>query len=186
MAKKTFLKVKRGLITPKHRIAMESSVWLFLYILDRTDWDNGTVADWRDADAAEALGMSIPGIRKYRRRLEDTGYIASRQGLHCQVIYVNNWSNPKNDWNGNGDMPKQSNVFKHYQDNIAMLTPMMADELKDAEKEYGEEWIIEAINLAVKANVRKWSYVKAILERWAKEGKTDKKKVISDIPTARM
>ena len=83
-------------------------------------------------------------------------------------------------------MPKQSNVFKHYQDNIAMLTPMMADELKDAEKEYGEEWIIEAINLAVKANVRKWSYVKAILERWAKEGKTDKKKVISDIPTARM
>lgn len=184
MAKKTFLKIKRGLITAKHRISMDGAVWLFLHILDRTDWENGTVTDWRDADAAENLGMSIPGIRKYRRRLEDGGYIACRQSLHCQVIYVNNWSNPQSDWNGEKVQP--NNVFKHYQNNIAMLTPVMADELKDAEKEYGEEWIIEAINIAVKANVRKWSYVKSILKRWAKEGKTDKKKVTSEIPTARM
>jgi DNA replication protein len=53
------------------------------------------------------------------------------------------------------------------------LTPMIADELREAEKLYPQDWIAEAIKEAVNQNKRKWSYISAILEHWAAEGKSD-------------
>ena len=66
------------------------------------------------------------------------------------------------------------NIFKLYEENIGPLTPMIADTLQDAEDEYGSEKIEKAIELAVKANARKWSYVEAILKRWKEEGYGEK------------
>ncbi len=63
------------------------------------------------------------------------------------------------------------NIFTLYEQNIGILTPMIAEELKDAEKEYSAEWIEEAFKIAAEQNVRKWSYVEKILERWQTEGK---------------
>jgi DnaD/phage-associated family protein len=54
-----------------------------------------------------------------------------------------------------------------------MLTPIIADELKEAEKLYPYEWINDAIKKAVEQNIRKWSYISAILERWSAEGRSD-------------
>ena len=65
------------------------------------------------------------------------------------------------------------NIFTLYEDNIGMLTPMIADELRDAEKMYPESWIRDAIKEAVKQGKRKWSVVSAILQRWSVEGKSD-------------
>ncbi len=63
------------------------------------------------------------------------------------------------------------NIFTLYEENIGMLTPMIADELRETEKHYPEDWIGDAIKEAVNRNVRKWSYISAILERWSVEGK---------------
>jgi DNA replication protein len=65
------------------------------------------------------------------------------------------------------------NVYTLYEENIGLLTPMIAEELKDAEKNYPEQWIDDAIKEAVKANKRNWRYVARLLERWATEGKND-------------
>jgi DnaD/phage-associated family protein len=65
------------------------------------------------------------------------------------------------------------NIFAVYEENIGMLTPMIAEELKDAINLYPESWIADAIKEAVKQNARKWSYITAVLERWAKEGRSD-------------
>ncbi len=65
------------------------------------------------------------------------------------------------------------NVFTVYEENIGLLTPMVADELRDALKSYPETWIRDAIREATNNNKRKWSYVSAILERWGSEGKSD-------------
>ncbi|MDJ0756758.1 MAG: DnaD domain protein [Ardenticatenaceae bacterium] len=65
------------------------------------------------------------------------------------------------------------NIFVLYEQNIGPLTPLIADELKDAEKSYPVRWIEEAIKLAVENNVRKWRYVLGILRRWQQEGKQD-------------
>lgn len=66
------------------------------------------------------------------------------------------------------------NIFVLYEQNIGPLTPLIAEELREAEQSYPAEWIEEAFRIAVGQNVRRWRYVRAILERWRQEGKDDK------------
>jgi DNA replication protein len=65
------------------------------------------------------------------------------------------------------------NIFEMYEENIGMLTPLIADELREAEKTYPEEWLRGAIKEAVSLNKRNWRYISRILEHWATEGKSD-------------
>ncbi|NLN70062.1 MAG: DnaD domain protein [Chloroflexi bacterium] len=68
-------------------------------------------------------------------------------------------------------LPQQTpNIFQLYEENIGVMTPMLAEILKDDEKTYPPEWIREAIQIAVARNVRTWNYVQGILKRWHKEG----------------
>lgn len=48
---------------------------------------------------------------------------------------------------------------------------MIADMLKDTEKDFPLSWIIEAMRIAVAKNVRNWRFVQGILDRWQREGK---------------
>jgi len=64
-------------------------------------------------------------------------------------------------------------IYTLYEQNIGMLTPMIAEELREAERIYPESWIRDAIKEAVNQSKRKWRYIAAILERWATEGKGD-------------
>jgi DNA replication protein len=66
---------------------------------------------------------------------------------------------------------ERPNVFTLYEQNIGPLTPMIADQLRDAEATYPAGWIEDAMRIAVSNNVRKWSYIQAILEDWEKNGK---------------
>lgn len=63
------------------------------------------------------------------------------------------------------------NIFKLYEANIGMLTPLIADELKSAEDEFSEVWIEAAIREAAASNAHSWRYIAAVLERWKREGK---------------
>lgn len=63
------------------------------------------------------------------------------------------------------------NIFDLYEANIGLLSPILADELKDAEATYPPDWIEEAFKIAVENNVRKWKYIRAVLERMATEGR---------------
>tara|TARA_B100000749_G_scaffold202183_1_gene157760 strand:- start:141 stop:827 length:687 start_codon:yes stop_codon:yes gene_type:complete len=63
------------------------------------------------------------------------------------------------------------NIFALYEQNVGMLSPMIADELREAEELYPVEWISEAIGEAVGLNKRSWRYISRILERWEHEGR---------------
>ncbi len=71
------------------------------------------------------------------------------------------------------DTEELPDIFTLYEQNIGMLTPMIADELRQAEKLYPETWIKDAIKEAVAHNKRNWRYIAAILERWSAEGRSD-------------
>jgi len=71
------------------------------------------------------------------------------------------------------DSEEPPDIFTLYEQNIGMLTPMIAEELRDALKLYPQNWIRDAIKEAVSNNKRKWSYISAILERWTAEGRDD-------------
>jgi len=70
------------------------------------------------------------------------------------------------------DTEEPPDIFTLYEQNIGMLTPMIADELRDALEVYSESWIRDAIKEAVNQNKRKIGYILAILERWSTEGKS--------------
>ena len=66
---------------------------------------------------------------------------------------------------------EQPTVFSIYETNIGMLSPIIADNLRDAQETYPTGWIEEAIREAAERNVRNWRYIAAILMRWAEEGR---------------
>ena len=68
---------------------------------------------------------------------------------------------------------ERPNIFALYEDNIGMLNPMIADELREAEQLYPAAWIEHAFRESVSLNKRSWRYIARILERWDREGMPD-------------
>ena len=66
---------------------------------------------------------------------------------------------------------KRPNIFILYEENVGIITPLISEELKDAEKEYPHEWIKEAFKIAASQNARNWRYIETILKRWTVEGR---------------
>lgn len=71
----------------------------------------------------------------------------------------------------NRDGVWSANIFSLYEDAVGTISPLLADELRQAEKLYPPDWIEEAFVLAAKYNKRSWRYVQSILERWALDGR---------------
>jgi DnaD/phage-associated family protein len=61
-------------------------------------------------------------------------------------------------------------IFVLYEQNIGTIGPLIADELKDAEARYPQEWLEAAFREAANLNKRSWRYIAAILRRWEAEG----------------
>jgi len=68
-------------------------------------------------------------------------------------------------------LPPRPNIYRLYEQNIGALTPMISEELTAAQNEFPELWLEEAMRIATASNKRSWRYIRAILDRWQKEGK---------------
>ena len=95
MAKKTWIKIKRGLLEPKHRRKLGSAWFLYFYMLDKTNWDDGIIYDWKDDSAAQDMDIPVATLRDHRRKLEDELYIKTTQKQYCLEIAITNWTNPR-------------------------------------------------------------------------------------------
>jgi DNA replication protein len=73
------------------------------------------------------------------------------------------------------DVPAEEmpDIFTLYEQNIGMLTPLVADELREAEKLYPPDWLRDAIREAALHNKRNIKYISKILENWSTEGRSD-------------
>jgi DnaD/phage-associated family protein len=87
----------------------------------------------------------------------------------------------RGEWRHSGDpasplelLAEAPNIYDLYEENIGPLTPMIAETLKDAEETYPYKWIEDAVRIAVENNVRRWSYVDAILKRWQEGGRDER------------
>ncbi|MEX0801075.1 MAG: DnaD domain protein [Dehalococcoidia bacterium] len=68
-------------------------------------------------------------------------------------------------------LPEESpSIYSLYEENIGAITPLIADDLKDADERYPPRWIAEAFREAVSLNKRNWRYISSILNRWEAEG----------------
>lgn len=66
---------------------------------------------------------------------------------------------------------QRPNIFVLYEQNIGVLTPLLAEQLRDMEKSYAPEWIQDAFEIAVGNNKRSLRYIQSILKRWETEGR---------------
>jgi DNA replication protein len=62
-------------------------------------------------------------------------------------------------------------VYALYEQNIGLLTPLLAEELREATETFPAAWIEDAFREAVAQNKRNWRYVRRILESWASRGR---------------
>ena len=70
-----------------------------------------------------------------------------------------------------GDASITPNIFSLYEQNIGSITPLIADDLKEAEERYPPTWLHDAFREAVELNKRSWRYIERILRRWEAEGR---------------
>jgi DNA replication protein len=110
------------------------------------------------SDGAERRAWYFVNSEKGRQAVEDLlagkwRIVDSDQDVHLQT--------------------QRPNIFVLFEQNIGPLTPMMAEQLTDAERTYPASWIEDAFREAVRSNARNWRYVEAILKRWADKGKPD-------------
>ena len=68
-------------------------------------------------------------------------------------------------------VPERPNIFRLYEQNIGLLTPLIVDHLVDALEHYPTQWIEDAIGESVNYNRRSWRYIQRILEQWATTGR---------------
>jgi DnaD/phage-associated family protein len=61
-------------------------------------------------------------------------------------------------------------LIKLYEENIGLITPIIADELKDICHEYPLEWFKAAVKEACSAGARNLKYIRRILDRWRVDG----------------
>jgi len=71
---------------------------------------------------------------------------------------------------GRGEEEELAKISKLYEENIGMLTPTVAESVKDIAHQYPSGWFEEALKEAVKSEHRNLKYIEAILERWKVEG----------------
>jgi DnaD/phage-associated family protein len=132
-----------------------------------------------EAELAEALERCVARGTLLRVRAHDEGetvyFLNTPKGRAAASGLA------RGDWRPGGEgaapvelLVDRPNLFNLYEQNIGPLTPLIAERLREAEAAYPAEWIEDAVRIAVENNVRKWSYIQAILDDWTQRGKDDR------------
>lgn len=69
-------------------------------------------------------------------------------------------------------LPARPTLYGLYEENIGVLTPMIAEAINEAEASYPRAWIEDAMRYAVERNARNWRYIRKVLEAWQQEGRS--------------
>ena len=104
-----------------------------------------------EADGAEWYFFNTPEGRKAVEQIERGEFAQARS---AQVVTPPAEATP--------------NIYKLYEQHIGTLTPMIAEELKEAELEYPPDVILDAFRIAAENNARSWRYVNKILLDWTR------------------
>jgi DnaD/phage-associated family protein len=126
-------------------------------------------------EKAVSRGVLLRAIAELGNGLESFYFLNSSKGRAAtQAIARGEWrfSEDENLQIALGN--QLPNIFELYEQNIGIITPLIADSLREAEETYPPAWIEDAFKIAVENNARSWRYVNAILSRWQVEGRDDR------------
>ncbi|MBC8453233.1 MAG: DnaD domain protein [Chloroflexi bacterium] len=92
-----------------------------------------------------------------------------RQGIEL----ADRKSKPAETWADTETARPKQDAVTFYEQNIAPVTPLVAENIHAALEEHPEDEVLLAIQKAAEANARSWNYIAAILRRWATEGRPE-------------
>ena len=145
----------------------------FMHGLARTEEKAILLLD-ESLEKAAQRGTLIRVTLTYTDREESYYFLNSPRGrASAQALSKGEWQPPSNARQPISLSLERPNIFGLYEAHIGPLTPMIAEDLRAAEKSYPADWIEDAIRIAVQNNVRRWRYVEAILRSWQEEGRDD-------------
>jgi len=181
----TFTQVPDSFIQVMNEIEDVAELKVTLYAIWRIEHTEGNFRAMCETDFEEAaLGLKMDEIRRGLEKAVERQTLLRAEN-EADVFYFLNSPRgrlsaeafAKGQWRGamRAYVPNKSNLFKLYEENIGALTPLLADMLKEAEREYPGAWFEEAFEIAVSRNVRNWKYIEAILRRWKENGKDERR-----------
>lgn len=181
----TFTQVPDSWIRLMNEIDDVTELKVTLYAIWRIEHLEGNFRAMCETDfEVEALGLKIDEIQRGLGKAVERGILLKSQHEADAFYFLNSPRGrlsaeafAKGQWRDamRAYVPNKSNVFKLYEENIGALTPLLADMLKEAEKNYPSVWFEEAIEIAVSRNIRNWKYIEAILARWKENGKDERR-----------
>jgi DNA replication protein len=139
------------------------------------DIDNAAIADTLGGtlEKAQSLGVLIHLQVEVEHGIVDV-YLPNSQEGRSAALHMESQRLDRSDvFQGKSQTVAAAklNIFSLYEENIGIIGHIMAEELKEAERTYPQEWVGEAFREAVLQNKRSWRYIEAILKGWMTEGK---------------
>ena len=104
-----------------------------------------------------------------------------RQGVDLRIKE----RKPFETWASTESAETKQDAVTLYEQNIASVTPIVAENIRAALEQHPEDEVVLAIRYAAEANARNWNYIAAILRRWATEGRPEELDDGSDGTTKR-
>ena len=101
--------------------------------------------------------------------------LRSKSGVSPELVPLN-----RTEQNRTEQKESCGEIFKKYENNIAMLTESSQKTIGGWIDNYPRDWIPDAIDIAVNQNKRKPAYIAGILKNWKENGKDSKPKPPSE------
>ena len=146
MAKRTWITVKRGILEPKHRFALGELIWLYMYILDITNWEAGVIEEWSDKGTAEEMDMPVATLVDQRRKLQEKGYVTCERKQHGIRVIVHNWTNPREYTGKKYNEKNPVNTPINTLVNTSIDTPVIKSEPTNVASSYNQKSQIKSQN----------------------------------------
>jgi DnaD/phage-associated family protein len=134
-------------------------------------------------ERAVARGILLRVQLEWDKGQDDFFFMNTEKGrLLVELIQKGEWS-PIGEDKAANLLVQRPNIFVLFEQNIGPLTPLIADQLRDLEKEYSAQWVEEAIKQAAFSHVNSLNYIIGVLKRWQRDGRptyTTQKKLGGD------
>lgn len=122
-------------------------------------------------ERATARGTLLHITIQEARRSHEIYFLNTEKGREACLALENRQWLPSDDLRPIALILERPNTFRVYEQHIGGLTPHVADELRDLERDYPLEWIQDAIYIAAENRVTHMNYIIAVLKRWKEQGR---------------
>jgi len=184
-SKETFTQIPDSFLQMLNEMDDIAELKVTLFALRQIERMEGNFRALKEEDfEPAALGLTPPQIQAGVQKALQRRTLLTSSHKNASLYFLNSPRGrmaaeafAKGTWQGSPApaLAVKSNLFKLYEENIGALTPLLADMLLEAEREYPAAWFEEAFEIAVSRNVRNWKYIEAILKR-RKETEKDERK----------